>query len=209
MEQAAMVEPLAVAFRAVSRALVKAGDSVAVIGGGTIGLLCAAVARARGASPTFLAAKYPHQAGKAAELGVTRPLLAAEGDPREAILGQTGGRGVDAAIDTVAVGTSLSTAISVVARKGRLVEVGGASRPLLAALYPLVSREIQMTGSSCYAVTEGRRDFEWAMDLIAEGKVNVCTLITHTFPLARVAEAFRTAADKKTGSIKVMVSMEP
>lgn len=207
-EDAAMVEPTAVAFRAVSRAGVREGESVAVVGGGTIGLLCASVAAALGASVVFLLAKHPHQAEKAEQLGVARPLLAAEGDPRKVVGERTAGRGVDVAIDAVAAGTSLTTALALVAKGGRLVEVGGATRPLMVAVGPLVDNEIAVTGSSCYAMTSGRHDFEWALELIADGRVRAAALVTHTFPLAQLAEAFRTAADKRTGSIKVMLTMD-
>ncbi len=206
--QASMVEPCAVAFRALARAGVRTGQSVVVIGGGTMGLLCACVASAEGASPVWLVAKHAHQARKAAELSVATPLLAADGDPRQVIEKATDGRGVDVAIDSVAAGTSLSVALSLTARKGRLVEVGGVTRPLMVALNALVEREIEITGSSCYAVTDGRRDFEWAMDLIAQGRLSPQKLITHTFPLEEAAEAFRVAADKRTGSIKVLVTMQ-
>jgi threonine dehydrogenase-like Zn-dependent dehydrogenase len=76
---------------------------------------------------------------------------------------------------------------------------------LLSALGPVVNREIVVTGSNCYAVTEGKADFEWAIDLIRTGAVNASGLVTHTFPLHRIDEAFRTANDKSTGSIKVAV----
>ena len=203
--QAAMVEPLAVAWRAVARAEVSGGESIAVIGAGTIGLLCAWVCAARGASHVFLLAKHPHQAQKARELGVAEPILPQDGNPQEIIAGRAGG--VDAAIDCAAAGTSLSVALAIVRKGGRVVEAGGVTRPLLVALGPLTDGELRVTGSSCYGMTDGRPDFEWAMELIASGKVSPERLITHMFPLAEAAKAFQTAADKTTGAIKVMVAV--
>jgi len=205
--QAAMVEPLAVAFRAVSRAHVAAGETVSIVGAGTIGLLCAAVARAKGASRIFLFCKHSHQAQAASALGVSDVLAPGSGDPKVAVREATEGLGVDAVIDSVASGASLTTALAMAGRQGRVVEVGGVTRPLLVGLSPLVGREIQLTGSNCYATTDGRRDFQWAMDLIASGQVSPEALITHTYPLADAADAFHTAADKQTGSIKVMVTI--
>ena len=204
---AALVEPLAVAFRAVARGSIGEGDTAAVVGAGTIGLLCTAVARARGAERVFTIAKYPHQAEKAAEVGATHVLLLEEGDPREAVMEATAGEGVAVAIDAAAAGTSLSTALALTRRRGHVVEVGSPARPLLTGLQPLINRELWVTGSNCYAVTEGRRDFEWAVLLAGGGAVNVEALVTHSFPLSQVAEAFRTAADKEKGCIKVMVAM--
>jgi len=206
--QAAMVEPLAVAFRAVSLGEVRAGESVAVIGGGTLGLLCASVAIARGAGRVFVLAKHPHQRQAASRLGALVPPAGAQVSFADFVREGTGGKGVHVAVDAVAAGTSLSTALEVTAPRGRVVEVGGPSRPVLVALGTLVEREIRLVGSSCYALTQGRRDIEWALELVTRGTVRPEPLITHTFPLAEAAEAFRTAADKRTGSIKVLVTME-
>jgi len=206
--QAAMVEPLAVAFRAVSLGQVRAGESVAVIGGGTLGLLCASVAIARGAGRVFVLAKHPHQRQAASRLGALVPPPGAQVSFADFVREGTGGKGVHVAVDAVAAGTSLSTALEVTAPRGRVVEVGGPSRPVLVALGALVEREIRLVGSSCYALTQGRRDIEWALELITLGTVRPEPLITHTFPLAEAGEAFRTAADNRTGSIKVLVTME-
>jgi len=199
-----MVEPLAVAFRAVSRAGVGPGCSVGVVGAGTIGLLCVAAAKAAGAERTVAVARHPHQAEAALRMGADRVALIGADNPAD-VLGPE--HPVDAAIDTVAAGTSFSTALAAVRPRGRMVLVGGVTRPIMAALAPLVDGEIELTGSQCYATTRGRPDFEWAIDLIASGQVDAGRLVTHVLPLADVAEAFRIADDKGTGSIKVAVRM--
>jgi len=206
--QGMMVEPLAVAFRAVSRAQVHAGETVAVIGGGTIGLLCGAVAVAKGAAKVLLFARYEHQAQMATRLGVHRALLPGDDDPQVTVNEATAGAGVDVVLDTVAREDSLSTALALACRKGTVVELGGITGPLQASLGPLVSRELRLLGSSCYAFTEGRKDFAWAIELIESGRIAPELLVTHTFPLSQVQEAFATANDKKTGSIKVAVAPE-
>ena len=203
--QAVMVEPLAVAFHAVSLGHICAEESVGIIGAGTIGLLCAAVARAEGASRIFVVAKYEHQAEMASEMGATDVLLAGEQDPREAIPEALGKTGVDLAIDSVAAGTSFTTALALADDRGRVIEVGGITRPLLAALSPMVDRELTVRGSSCYAMTDDRPDFRWAIDLIQERRIQPEKLISHEFPLSDGQKAFETADDKETGAIKVLV----
>lgn len=203
--EAMMVEPLAVAFRAVVRAGQVEGRTVAVLGAGTIGLLCAAVAKARGAAHVVVTAKHPQQAAMARKLGADTVVLLGK-QKIEDVLEKAGlAEGLDAAIDSVGVGTSFSTALSLVGRQGHVVLVAGITRPLLCALGPVVNREIMVTGSACYAVTEGRPDFEWAIELIRSGAVAASALVTHTFPLHRIDQAFRTANDKGTDSIKVSV----
>ena len=68
-EQGALIEPLAVSHRGVARSGVSYRDRIAVIGGGTIGLLCLAVAKVAGAKETLISVKYDHQAKLAEELG--------------------------------------------------------------------------------------------------------------------------------------------
>jgi 2-desacetyl-2-hydroxyethyl bacteriochlorophyllide A dehydrogenase len=202
--QVVMVEPLAVAFHAVGRARVGSGDAVGVVGAGTIGLLCIAAAKAAGAGRIVAIARHAHQAEAARRMGADEVALLGTDKPAD-LLGPDSP--VDAAIDTVAVGTSFSTALAAVRPRGRMVLVGGVTRPVMAALAPLVNGEVELTGSQCYAVTDGRPDFESAIELIASGRVDAGSLVTHELPLDDVAEAFRTADDKGSGAVKVVVQM--
>lgn len=203
--QALMVEPLAVALRAVRRAGAAGGRSVSIIGAGTIGLLCAAAARAEGAGRVTVLAKHPHQAEAAEALGADAVALLGRQKPVDALRG--GGQAPDAVIDTVALGTSFSNALAAVRKGGRVVLVGEVTRPLLAALAPLLHGEVEVTGSFCYAGDGPAGDFPSAIDLIARGAVDVARLVTHTLPFDRLEEAFEVAADKSTGCIKVVVDV--
>ena len=205
--QVMLVEPTAVAFRAVSRAGAGPGASLAVLGAGTIGLLCAAVARAAGASPVAVAAKHPHQAQMAEALGADFVVRIGEKSATQALTEAAAGRGFDAAVDTVARGASFSTALAAVRRRGRVVLVGGVTRPLLLNAGPLEDRELEVTGSQCYALTNGKPDFQSAIELIESGRVPAANLVTHTMPLEGAGEAFRIANDKSSGAIKVAVRM--
>jgi len=205
--RAVMVEPLAVACRAVDRALAAGGERVAIIGAGTIGLLCAAVARARGASSVAVVAKHVHQAEAARNMGADRVVQLGKERPVDALRGDDGGP--DAVIDTVALGTSFSTALAAVRKAGRVVLVGEVTRPLLSALAPLLHGELEVTGSSCYGRTDGVADFQRAIELMDRGGLDPTGLITHTVALDGVEEAFALASDKATGSIKVTVRPAP
>src|SRR5207302_9036315 len=99
-EQGALIEPLAVGVHAVGLGHVEAGESVLVVGGGTIGLLAGAAARAAGADPVYCAVRYPHQAAAAEALDLAPLRPGAEGGA-EAIARRTDKRGVDGVIETV------------------------------------------------------------------------------------------------------------
>src|SRR5207253_2357766 len=90
---------------------------------------------------------------------------------------------------------------------GQRVLVLGAftKSPTFPALFVLV-KELRILGSLVYGRAGARADFDIALDLLRRHGPRIAeTLITHRFPLDRIDDAFRTAADKTTGSIKVTI----
>ena len=71
-------------------------------------------------------------------------------------------------------------------------------------LAPLL-KEQSFIFSSCYSVIDNRHDYEVAIDLMASGRVQLGQMVTHKFPLTQIQNAFDTAYQKKTGSIKVQI----
>jgi L-iditol 2-dehydrogenase len=204
-EDGAMIEPLAVSYRAFNRTEADCQDNVLIIGSGTIGLLAVAAAKACGVHSVIATYKYEHQAKIALELGADKVIQAQEENIRDEIMKLTKGFGVDAIIETTASADGFNQAMSVIRKGGSLVLVGGYHKPLEVNLGRIVGSEIQVTGSSCYGYSGMKKDFEWSMDLIISNKVLANKLITHRFPLSDIKEAFKVAADKNSGSIKVMI----
>lgn len=204
--EAALLEPAAVGWHAAARFGRTGFQRVLVIGGGTIGLMSLCAAKALGAGRTAIITKYDHQSEAARALGADAVLQAGKADARKAVRDALGG-GADLVIDSVAAGSSVSTALDAAAAGGRVVLAGGVTRPLLTMFGPLVGREITLTGSNCYGLCDGRHDFDWAADMLRARPEIGRILVTHELPLADAARAFETAADKKSGSIKVHVVM--
>jgi threonine dehydrogenase-like Zn-dependent dehydrogenase len=71
-----------------------------------------------------------------------------------------------------------------------------------------LGREATVIFPLCYGSQEGKHDFEVAIDLMASGKANMQPLATHRFSLSEASEAFRTADDKSTKSVKVLMLPE-
>jgi L-iditol 2-dehydrogenase len=203
--EAMMVEPVAVAVRAVRRARVTEHCHVGVIGAGTMGLLCMELAIAQGASVRLAVDRFSHLTAAARELGAERTILVGEEYPIAAATELTGGRGLDIVFDAAASGTSFSTALSVVRKKGRVLLLGVAAEPLLVPLRQVTQREIEVVGSFCYGVVDGKPDFVRAIEWLESGKLDVARLVSHVLPLSRVDEAFRMADEKADGAIKVAV----
>jgi threonine dehydrogenase-like Zn-dependent dehydrogenase len=72
----------------------------------------------------------------------------------------------------------------------------------------VVSKELQLVGSQCYSHSGLTTDFAAVIDLIASKAVDGTPIITHRFPLDEVTAAFKVAADKRSGSIKVLLCQE-
>ena len=204
-EGGAMIEPLAVSYRAFRRTQADYQDTVLVIGSGTIGLLAVAAAKVSGVRRAMACARYDHQADMAKELGADNVIRVPDRNVKEDVLEATDGLGADAVIETTASAGGFSDALSSVRKKGTIVLVGGYHKPLEVHLGRIMESEIRVTGSSCYGYSGMRKDFEWSMDLISTKKILVSKLITHRFSLDDIQNAFEIAADKKTGSIKVQV----
>ena len=191
----ALAEPLAVCVRGVRLGGIQPGDRVAILGAGTIGLVSVLAARAAGASEVHVSARHESQRRLAASFG------AMELDPSK--LGT-----FDAVIETVGGSAdTLSDAVHLARPGGVVVALGVFEKPVQFDAFDLCTREIRVAGSNCYGHAGARRDFDIALGLLREHRDALRTLVTHTFALESVNDAFATAADKSTGSIKVRIDL--
>ncbi len=207
-EQGALVEPLAVSHRAVTRTRANARNTVAIIGGGTIGQFCLADAVAAGVKETLITVKYKQQAELAKTLGADYVVNIADTDVPEYARDITNGNGFDAVVETVGGGENFDTAMNIVRKQGSVVLVAGYYKPLEVDLSRIVWSEAIVTGSNCYGYSGMETDFEAAIELITSGKVDATKLVTHYYPFQEIAEAFRVSADKISGAVKVHVYQE-
>ncbi|TAK26287.1 MAG: Zn-dependent alcohol dehydrogenase [Chloroflexota bacterium] len=200
-EQGALVEPLAVAVHGARWARMKPGGSVAIIGAGSIGLITLIAARAMGAGPVHVVARHPHQAALAMELGAASAVVPEKA--MDTIRAATRG-GVDLVFETVGGhADTINLAWDLARIQGTVAIIGIFPDKVAVNLLRPVIRELWATFPICYGIIDGVHDFEVAIDLIASGKAPVERLVTHRYPLSDTPEAFRVAADKSTGSVKV------
>jgi (R,R)-butanediol dehydrogenase/meso-butanediol dehydrogenase/diacetyl reductase len=161
----ALVEPMAVALNGVLRSGVRPGGTAAIFGCGPIGLGVLLGLRATGVRDIFVVEPSPARAAIALRLGAAVLDPAAE-DPVAAVLGATGGHGVDAAFECAGAAASFAAAPQMVAPRGRVVvmalfESDVAMRPNLVFL----PGEVEMVGSRGYAVGV----FDQVIGLVAAG----------------------------------------
>jgi len=105
----------------------------------------------------------------------------------------------------VASSQTFGEALAVARKSGTICLVGGYTGGLNLDLAPVVWKELRLVGSNCYGYDGIRTDFEASIDLVSSGKVEPTVIVTHRFSLDEIDEAFRIAADKRSGSIKVQI----
>jgi 2-desacetyl-2-hydroxyethyl bacteriochlorophyllide A dehydrogenase len=196
---ASLTEPLAVTVRGIGLARVDVDTKVLVLGAGAIGLCAALVARDR-ADQVAITARYPHQRAAAESLGVT--VL----NEDEAIPWGKEHR-PDVVVESVGgAASTITDAVRVVGRGGRIVVMGTFSKPMPVDLQRLMMKEVALVGSFCYGSGEREPEFTTAARLTGRWCDDLGAITTHQFPLDDVSSAFRAASDKTTGAIKVTLT---
>jgi threonine dehydrogenase-like Zn-dependent dehydrogenase len=189
---ACLVEPLAGAWHGARLAGVGPEHRVVVVGGGAVGLCAVAAAQAQGAAEVALEARHPHQIEAGERLGATTPT----------------GR-YDVAIEAAGSESSLRRSMKLVEPGGTLGVLGVFHPGTDFPYWPWLMKEVRTVPAVGYCNHGHGRDAEAAAQLLAARPELVDVMITHRFPLEDAVEAFRVAADKSTGSVRVVVEPSP
>jgi len=198
---AAMLEPLAVAIHTVELAQVRPGETAAIIGLGSIGLLTAQVLKHSGVHVLYGADLLAYRVAAAARYGVDVAIDAARKGTVARIRELTGGRGVDIAIDCSNRGEPLAQVCRIARPAGRCV-LTGISGNETDALAVSDARRKELTLRWCRRF---RHNYPTAIALAASGKVDVLSLITHSFSPANTGEAFELVAANADNVIKASI----
>ena len=179
----ALVEPLACSLHAFQRGSVARGSRVAVIGGGSIGLGAAAVARWLDC-PVDVAARHDAQVSAARAMGAG---VDPEGE-------------YDVVVEAAGTTSAIESAISLVAPGGTIIFVSSHWEPVTFPQFFTMKEPVIVSGA-----THHNADMADAAQLLADLPEVPGALITHRLPLDRAADAFRIAADRASGAIKVVL----
>lgn len=222
-DDALLIEPVACAVHGVMKRRPEKGERVLVLGCGTIGLLCVAVAKAvePGCEVTALA-RYPFQAEMARKMGADNVIMGGK-NPYRAIADLTGAKyfegyfgnrillgGFDVVYDTIGNDGSLNDAMRWVKGRGSIVVIGINFKPGKIDYTPVWHQEITVTGINCHAMEkDGLSSFDVAAKLLLEKRIPTEGFITHRFPMReykKAIEAFFSKGNEQ--AIKIVLEHE-
>lgn len=203
LDEAALIEPIAVAAHALSRAGNVEGLNVIVLGAGTIGNLVAQVARANGAKSVMITDVNDYKLEKASSCGFEHVINPQKEDLGQAILNIFGPNKADLIFECVGVQDTITQAISNARKGSKIVIVGVFGKKPLVDLGLVQDRELQLIGTLMYQ----RDDYIQAIDLVSSGKLSLKQLITHRFAFKDYLKAY-TLIDSLAGNyLKVMIEL--
>jgi len=204
-ELVTLAEPLACSVHAFNKASLRTGQTVFILGAGSIGLTGVVAAKAMGAN-VVLQARHPHQQELGRLLGADE-VLGEDDASKQRVRELVRLRAVDVALETVGgAGSTLVQAQTVLRPKGKLVVLGtftGAQAPIHAL--HLGQNEIEIVGSLAYCADGAKVDYRTAMEIIGDAREQIGAMVTHRFPLEQANAAFETALDKTSRSVKVLI----
>ncbi|HEY3410755.1 MAG TPA: alcohol dehydrogenase catalytic domain-containing protein [Propionicimonas sp.] len=197
-ETATLVECLATPVHAARIAGDLTGARVAILGAGTIGVLCVVAALQAGARSIAVTDMEQSKIDRAIRLGARGGVLADTADLKEQLETMLDGP-VDVVFDCVANETSLKQGVELLRRAGTLLIVGVPPRAGVVNLPIIQDWEIRVQG--CAAYTEA--DVETAIRIATAGGLPTAEIASETFPLAEASLAFERAAADTSGKVFV------
>jgi len=181
---------------------------VLVLGSGTIGLLSVMAARAAGAAEVVATYRHEHQGQAALSAGATK---VAKDDQipelKPNAFRAPPAKPFDVVIETIGGSApTLGQALGAVRPGGRVSVLGLFTQGVAVNALALMLKEVKVVGGITYCRPGQQSDFDAAIGILQRDPERARAIITHRFALSEAAEAFATAADKGSGSIKVQVA---
>ncbi len=212
-EEAALIDTFSVCLHAHHRAEIGVNEKIAIIGAGPIGLGQLQLAKMSGAD-VLIIDRVRSSLDLAKDLGADVIVDSAHEDVIAKVMDFTGGRGAEVCFECaggLSMPETLPLATKIVRRGGKVVVVGGFDAGEIAI--PLEWQRIQMSEieiimSASFAYRDIYPEQGMVLDLLAKGKLDAKSLITHRFDLDHINEAFEAAdAKEETGAVFVAITI--
>lgn len=200
LDEAAMIEPLAVGVYAVDLAEMAGGESIAVLGVGAIGLSVLQAAKVAGVGKIIVSEPIAERRELARKLGADIVIDPSATDSTAAIREETGG-GVEVAFECAGMPDAVAQTVEVVRPKGRVVIVGIPEDDKYCFCASLCRRK----ELNVQFVRRSRNTTERSVEMLERGLVDVRSYTTHHFPLDKAGDAIRLAEQKTDGVLRAVV----
>lgn len=196
-QDGALIEPVGIGTAAVRTAAPQSGEVAFVMGTGIIGLGTVVTLKAAGLSKIIVSDVSEKRLKAALEMGADMALNPTKDDVTKRVMEETSNRGADIVVETAGLPATFLQSINIARPGGRIVVVAYYEESVQFKPHTLINRNVR--------IIPGRgADWPKAFELIKAGKITDKQVVTHTFPLHRINEAFETAGNSQE-SIKVMI----
>ncbi|TGE39144.1 NAD(P)-dependent alcohol dehydrogenase [Desulfosporosinus fructosivorans] len=203
-KEGALVEPLAVGMHAAKQGNVKLGDSVVILGSGTIGLVTLLACKAFGATDITVVDVIPKRLEYAKKLGATTVINATEVDVLAEIDKLTNKKGVDIVIETAGSATTIAQTPYLIKNGGCIVLVGMAPQDIIEYNFAkILAKEAEIKSVFRY-----RNIYPQAIQAISKGVIDISGIITHEFAFDDVAKAFDFVINHKQEVVKAVIKID-
>ena len=198
----ALIEPFCISYHGVSRANVKPGEKVLVVGAGTIGVLAAVAAKAAGAQ-VYISDVAEKKMNYAVEtFGLAGGILNDNPDNFwQKVKQATDGNLFDVTIEAVGLPATFQTCIDAAAFGGRMVQIGVGKKKVDFDFTLLQKKELNVFGSR----NALKKDFLALIDLVKSGKVDLQKIVTNTYDFENAPQAFKDFSEHAADMLKVVI----
>ncbi len=203
LAEGAMVEPFAVGMHAATKARIKPGATVVVIGAGPIGVMTALAALAAGAGQVLVSDLFPEKLEIAATYQGVMPVNIRNESLARRVSEVTGGWGADVVFEASGSPKAVEGVFELLAPAGTLVLVGMPPAPVQFDVVAEQTKEVRIETIFRYANV-----YPKAVALLAAGKVDLKPLISAVFPFEQSIAAFERAAEGRPADVKLQIEME-
>ena len=214
-EEAAMLEPMAVAVHAMRKMNPRPSDTVAVCGLGTIGLLLVMFLKEAGIENILLVGNKEFQQQAVLRLGISEANYCdcKKQNPEKWISTKTNGAGVDIFFECVGKNETVLQAINATIPGGKVMLVGNPASDMClekSVYWKVLRNQLEIKGtwnsSFCFPEDEAVEDDDWryVLQKLEEGRIHPAELITHRFPMEELEQGFHIMRDKSEDYVKVM-----
>ena len=192
-EEAALVEPMAVALRGVKRSHIKSGDKVVIFGLGPIGLFAAQWAKLRGAKVILGVDRNKHKLEIAQRVGLDYALNSSDDRLDVNMKELIGSEGPDVVLECSGSNEFQEKAIALVKKSGTISFIGNPAGNVVfqEKYFQLILRkEVTLIGSWNSLITSAENEWKEVVEHLALGTIHVFPIITHRFKLSEIKEVF-------------------